>query len=128
MSSTMELGLVKDTRKDFYTEEKQSARIRKRDFIFLPLMIATAIFLFLFLFLCINYVRELHNVSSTSDNHPRFLHRDFRSTLVRLNASIFDNLPHEYCHQPDKSIVGLEGFVPSGFELLKDRGIQSNKC
>ena len=47
MSSTMELGLVKDTRKDFYTEEKQSARIRKRDFIFLPLMIATAIFLFL---------------------------------------------------------------------------------
>jgi hypothetical protein len=41
------------------------------------------------LFLCINYVRELHNVSSTSDNHPRFLHRDFRSTLVRLNASIF---------------------------------------
>ena len=63
------------------------------------------------LFLCINYVRELHNVSSTSDHshHPRFLYRDSRSTLVRLNASIFDNLPHEYCHQPDKSNVGLEG-------------------
>ena len=47
ISSTMELGLVKDTRKDFYSEEKQCARIQKRDFIFLPLMIATAIFLFL---------------------------------------------------------------------------------
>lgn len=113
MSITKELEM----RKNFYTEEKQYARLRKRDFIFLPLMIATAIFLFFFLFLCINYVRELHKVSPTGDHLPRFLYRDSRSTLVKLNATIFDNLPHEYCHQPDKSNVGLEGFAPSGFAL-----------
>ncbi|XP_063408417.1 2-phosphoxylose phosphatase 1-like [Mytilus trossulus] len=104
-----------------YTENCQYPLLKKRkgNYILLALFFgASAILFCCFIIIWIGHLEELQVFHSSGHRTIRSLeHKSEKGQLTEVNRSFLDDLQYDFCHSPEEPILGLEGFVPTGFKL-----------